>query len=121
MKRLILLSIFLLGIAISCTDRDDDVATVNIRIENNTDFLFSEVRLSQQDTLYENIGTGDFSEYYEYEQAFQTTALTVVADSTTYNYVPEEIPTDSLPIGFYTYELGLDEEEMLTFTFRIDN
>ncbi|MGB3150769.1 MAG: hypothetical protein WBB27_08895 [Maribacter sp.] len=120
MKKLILSAIILLGIAISCTDRDDDVATINIRIKNNTDFFFNEVRLTQRDTTYENVGVGEFSEYFEYEQAFQTAALTIVADSTTFNYVPAEIPTDSLPIGFYTYELGLDEEEMVTFTFRID-
>lgn len=120
MKRLLLLSIILLGISISCTDRDDNVDIVNIRIKNNTDFFFNEVLLVQKDTIYENVGEGEFSEYYEFVQAFQTAALTITTDSTTYNYVPEETPIDSLPIGFYTYELGLDEEDEITFTFKID-
>ncbi len=120
MKRLILLALFLFGIAISCTDRDDDVDMVNIRIKNNTDLFFNEVRVVQKDTIYENIGAGEFSEYYEFEQALQTMALTISTDSTSYNYVPSGVPTDSLPIGFYTYELGLDEEDGVTFTFRID-
>ena len=120
MKRILLLVIFLLGITISCTDRDDDVDRVNIRIKNNTDLFFNEVRVVQKDTVYENVGAGEFSDYFEYEQAFRITALSVTTDSTSLNFVPDETPTDSLPIGFYTYELGLDDEDALTFTFRID-
>ena len=120
MKRLILLALFLLGIAISCTDRDDDVDMVNIRIKNNTDLFFNEVTVVQKDTIYENIGAGEFSEYYEFEQALQAMALTITTDSTSYNYVPSGVPSDSLPIGFYTYELSLDEEDAITFTFKID-
>ena len=120
MKRLILLAVFLLGISTSCTDRDDEVDRVNIRIKNDTDLFFNEVRVVQKDTAYENIGSGEFSEYVEYEQAFRVMALSVTTDSTSLNFVPDEIPSDSLPIGFYTYELGLDDEDALTVTFRID-
>lgn len=120
MKRVLFLSILFLGLLISCTDRDDNVATVNIRIQNSTAQFFNEVRVAQRDTVYENIAAGDFSEYMEYEIAYQTAALTILTDSTSINYFPAEVPSDSLPIGFYTYEITLDEENQLGLTFRID-
>lgn len=120
MKRVFLLSVFSVILLLSCTDRDDNVNMVNIRIQNSTDQFFSEVRVAQRDTVYENIAVGDFSEYLEYEKAFQSSALTILTDSTSLNYFPSEVPSDSLPIGFYTYEITLDEENQVGLTFRID-
>jgi hypothetical protein len=121
MKRVIFLTILALGILLSCTDRDDNVTMVNIRIQNNTAQFFNEVRVSQRDTVYENIAAGDFSEYLEYETAYQTAALTILTDSMSLNYFPTGVPSDSLPIGFYTYEITLDEENQVGLTFRIDD
>lgn len=121
MKRGLLLCILGLVILFSCTDRDDNVDMVNIRIQNSTEQFFSEVRVAQRDTVYENIAAGDFSEYLEYETAFQTATLTILTDSTSLNYFPAGVPSDTLPIGFYTYEISLDEENRVALTFRIDN
>lgn len=121
MKRGLLLCILGLGILFSCTDRDDNVDMVNIRIQNSTKQFFSEVRIAQRDTVYENIAAGDFSEYLQYDTAFQTASLTILTDSTSLNYFPAEVPSDTLPIGFYTYEISLDEENRVALTFRIDN
>jgi len=120
MKRAFLLSIICICLLLSCTDRDDNVNMVNIRIQNSTSQFFSEVRVAQRDTVYENISAGDFSEYLEYETAYQSSALTILTDSMSLNYFPSEIPSDSLPIGFYTYEITLDEENQVGLTFRID-
>lgn len=107
-------------ILFSCTDRDDDVNTVNIRIKNDTDFNFSEVRVTEKDTVYENVLAGEFSEYYAFESAPEEMGLTIISDSATFDYTPRVLAIDSLPIGFYTYELGLDSENQIQFNFRID-
>ena len=108
------------GILISCTDRDDNVDMVNIRIKNDTDFNFTEVRVVEKDTLYENIPAGETSKYYEFLTAAEEMELSVITDSTTYSYMPNALAIDSLPVGFYTYELGIDEENQIEFNFRID-
>lgn len=120
MKRVLLLSFFCIGIFLSCTDRDDNVSMVNIRVQNSTSLFFTEVRIAKNDTVYQNIEAGKFSEYIEYEKAYTTTTLTILTDSTSYNYFPVVVSTDSLPIGFYTYEITLDEENQVGMNFRID-
>jgi hypothetical protein len=120
MKRYFFLIILVVGVLIACTDRDDDVTMVNIRIQNNTETFFSEVRVVGKDTVYKAIAAGEYSKYLEYVAAFQEMALIVVSDSTTLNYSPESVFIDSLPIGFYTYELTLDEANELELNFKID-
>lgn len=120
MKRLFILSIFSIILLFSCTDRDDNVNMVNIRVQNSTELFFNEVQIAQRDTVYENIAANEFSPYLEYETAYQTSALTILTDSTSYNYFPSEVPVDTLPIGFYTYEISLSEENQIELTFRID-
>ncbi|MFT5736736.1 MAG: hypothetical protein ACJAU2_001133 [Maribacter sp.] len=120
MKRYFFLICLAVGVLVACTDRDDGVTMVNIRIQNSTETFFSEVRVVGKDTVYRTIAAGEYSKYLEYAAAFQEMALTVVADSTTLNYSPESVFTDSLPIGFYTYELTLDEANELDLNFKID-
>lgn len=120
MKRFFVLIILAVVATVACTDRDDDVSTVNIRIQNSSASVFQEVRVVGKDTVYENITAGSYSEYLEYDEAFQAMALTVVADSANYNYIPEMEFTDPLPIGFYTYELFFDESNQLDLKFKID-
>lgn len=120
MRKYFVLIVLAVGVLVACTDRDDDLTTVNIRIQNSTKSFFQEVRISDKDTIYENIASGEYSEYLEYTTAFQEMSLTVVADSINYNYSPESVFTDSLPIGFYTYQLSLDETNQLELNFKID-
>jgi len=120
MRKYFFLIVFAVVIFAACTDRDDDVTMVNIRIQNSTAAFLSEVRITGKDTIYENIAAGEYSGYLEYAVAFQEMPLTVVADSANLNYTPELVFTDSLPIGFYTYELSLDESNQLDLNFKID-
>jgi hypothetical protein len=120
MKRYFVLIIVAIITTVACTDRDDDVTTVNIRIQNSTNILFQEVRVAGADTIYEDVAAGDFSNYLEYGEAFEEMSLTVMADSASFSYTPETTFTDSLPIGFYTYELSLDEANQLDLKFKID-
>lgn len=118
-KYVILIGIAILGI-VACTDRDDDIDTVNIRIKNSTSSFFSEVSVVGLDTVYTNIAAGAYSPYIMHGEAFQEMSLTVVSDSTTIRYTPSEMPTDSLPIGFYTYDLSFDDDKQLNFRFQVD-
>jgi len=120
MRKFVLLVLVVVGLAYACTDRDDDLNAVNIRIKNNTETLFNEVLVVENDTVFENIPAGEFSEYIAVQRAFEATALTVITDSITYSYMPAEVSVDSLPIGFYTYELSFDEAQEIDVTFRID-
>lgn len=120
MKRLLVVCVVFFGIFLSCTDQDDNVDMVNIRIKNDTDFLFTEVRIVEKDTVYENISAGEFSEYYEFSNAAEEMGLSIVSDSSSFSYIPNTDVIDSLPIGFYTYEIGIDEGNQVQFKFRID-
>ncbi|WP_405383494.1 hypothetical protein [Maribacter sp. LLG6340-A2] len=120
MKRVYLLAVLSVIVLFSCTDRDDNIDMVNIRIQNSTQFLFNEVRVAQRDTVYENIAPDEFSEYLGYDKAYKTSALTILTDSTSYNYFPDEVPSDTLPVGFYTYQINIDEADNVVLTFRID-
>ena len=120
MKRVFFLIVLCTGMLLSCTDRDDNLDTVNIRIQNSTEKYFNEVRVAKRDTVYENIAAGDFSPYLEYETAYRTSSLTILTDSTSLNYFPTDISLDSLPIGFYTYEITLNGENKVELTFKID-
>ncbi|TDS11617.1 hypothetical protein DFQ03_3644 [Maribacter caenipelagi] len=121
MKRVLLLSVICVVLLFSCTDRDDEVNLVNIRIQNSTKLFFNEVRIAERDTVYENIAAGEFSEYIEFETAYANAAVSILTDSTSLNYIPTAVSSDSLPIGFYTYEISLDEENQVGLTFRIDD
>ncbi|WP_405413528.1 hypothetical protein [Maribacter sp. Asnod1-A12] len=120
MKRFIFLSVICVVLLFSCTDRDDNVNLVNIRIQNSTELFFNEVRIAEIDTVYENVEAGKISKYLEFETAYENAAISIQTDSITLNYVPTEISTDSLPVGFYTYEVILDEENQIDLTFKID-
>ncbi|HDZ03705.1 hypothetical protein LCGC14_0346810 [marine sediment metagenome] len=120
MKRVFLLAVICVVTLLSCTDRDDEFNFVNIRIQNSTELLFTEVRIAQKDTVYENVEAGKFSEYLEFETASSNVAISIQTDSTSLNYIPTEVSYDSLPMGFYTYEISLDEENKVDVTFRID-
>lgn len=104
----------------SCTDKDDAVDMVNIRIKNRTEQFFVEVQIAQGDGVYQNIAAGDYSAYLAFDTAFETTPLTILTDSIRLNYVPSKVLLDSLPIGFYTYEISVDTENQVGLTFRID-
>ncbi len=120
MQRFLILAVMAASVLIACTDRDDDVTTVNIRIQNSTESTFTEVRVIGKDTVYENVAAGDYSNYLEYDEAFEEMSLSIVSDSTTFSYTPNDEFTEPLPIGFYTYELFLDETDQLDLNFKID-
>lgn len=104
----------------ACTDRDDEISSVNIRIQNSTELFFSEIRIAQNDTTYRDVSSETYSEYLEYDFGFMTDEIRVMTDSSSFTYFPSASAIDSLPIGFYTYELFFDAEEQLQLNFKVD-
>ncbi len=116
---IVLLSFGLL--ALSCTDRDDEVNAVFIRIKNASNFTYDEVQVGEQDSLHTNIAAGDYSDYLPYEIAYRYAFISIKAADMTYTLQPIDFVGETeLPLGFYTYELGVVEEGEVLLTFVPD-
>ena len=103
----------------SCDDRDDNLTGPNIRIHNRSSQNFSRVEVRVDTLSFENVSSNGFSDYLEFDVAYQKDTLRIEADSTTINFVPDSI-SNPLPIGLYTYQLDIDDEGELIFNFKID-
>lgn len=114
----ILLFFLFVGIA-SCDDRDDNLTGPNIRIQNLSSQNFSRVEVRVDTLFFENISSDGFSDYMEFDVAYQQDTLRIEADSTIINFVPDSI-SNPLPVGLYTYQLNIDEEGQLIFNFKVD-
>jgi len=114
----LLISIFIFS---ACEDRDDNLNGPNVRIENNSgqNFRFVQVRSENDSIFYENIAPEGFSNYLEYEMAYQQDTLTIETDSTEVRFVPDSI-SDLLPLGLYTYKINISAEGEVELTFKVD-
>lgn len=113
----------LLGLmaALSCTDRDDEVNAVNIRIKNASTFTYDEVQVGEQESLHTNVAPGDYSDYLPYETAYRYAFISIKAADTTYTLQPiDYVGETPLPVGLYTYELEVVEEGEVLLTFVAD-
>ncbi|WP_350287794.1 hypothetical protein [uncultured Croceitalea sp.] len=120
MKR-VLLALFIITLGlVACTDRDDELTTANIRIKNNSAIAFNLVEVITDSLFYENIAADGFSEYIEYEEAFEAMPFTIEADSANYNFTPAQQGLEPLPVGLYTYEVTIDEAGEVVLSFKVD-
>lgn len=121
MKRLIVLLLSVASLTTGCTDRDDDVNEVNVRIKNVSDKTFDEVQVGDAEELHMNISPDDFSEYLVYETAYRYAFIQILSGEETFTLQPIDfVGETALPIGFYTYELNITEEGDITLNFVID-
>ncbi|WP_422083940.1 hypothetical protein [Ulvibacterium sp.] len=115
---------FILALAVlvvGCTDRDDDVDAVNIRIKNTSNIAFDEVQVADAEEVHKNVSSGDYSGYFEYETAYQYAFIQIRSGEETFTLQPIDFVGETpLPIGFYTYELDITEEGNVNLNFRID-
>lgn len=119
MKKILLVFTLVLMAALwACEDRDDNLRGANIRINNQSSLNFNSVQVGDS-IVYENIDAEGFSEYLEFDMAFEEDVLLIETDSTQFNYQPTDT-FDPLPTGLYTYELNITEEGELEFTFKVD-
>jgi len=121
MKRIYIFFLALATITIGCTDRDDEVIAVNIRIQNASSITFDEVQVGDQEEVYMNINPDGFSEYQEYELAYQYAYIQITSGEEVFVLQPIDFVGETpLPIGLYTYVLNIDEEGQVLLDFRID-
>ncbi|MEO1012953.1 MAG: hypothetical protein AAFX53_16765 [Bacteroidota bacterium] len=108
-------------LALACTDRDDDLKAVNLRIKNVSTTTFDEVQVGEAEEVHENVAPGEYSEYLEYETAFRYAFIEIRSGEETFVFQPIDFEAETpLPIGFYTYELNVDEGGDVDLTFVLD-
>lgn len=121
MKKILLSIVITVLIVFACTDRDDELLSANIRINNKSNINFNTVQVRVDTLLFENIPSEGFSNYLAFETAFAADTITIETDSIEYRFIPvDSIIGDPLPIGLYTYELSFDEEGEIVLNFRVD-
>jgi hypothetical protein len=121
MKQFLFALLALVVITSSCSDRDDDLTAVNIRLRNTSEVNFDEVIVGDESQVYENIAPDSFSDYREFETAYRYAYVQITSGEETFVLQPIDfVGEEALPIGIYTYELSLTEEGQVTLEFRID-
>ena len=116
-----LIAIIMITVSISCTDRDDDVEEINIRVRNISDIVFDMVQVGEEDKIHENVSPDSFTEYLQYEEAYRYAYIEIQSGAETYVLQPIDFVGETpLPIGLYTYELNITEEGEVTLNFRVD-
>jgi len=121
MKQLIVLLLSVACLTTGCTDKDDDVNEVNIRIKNVSNLTFNEVQVGDAEEPHMNISPDDFSEYIIYETAYRYAYIQIQSGAETYTLQPIDFVGETeLPIGFYTYELNITGEGDIELNFVID-
>lgn len=115
----VILSVLLF--TIGCTDIDDKVNTINIRINNSSAINFDEVQVGSNEELYTNIAPGDYSDYLVYETAYTYAFIEIKSGEEVFVLQPIDfVGEDELPIGFYTYSLNINEEGEVELQFIVD-
>lgn len=122
MKKAVLILSFVFALSnIGCTDRDDDVELANIRIKNVSDLVFDKVQVGGDEMIHENVASEDFSEYLEYETAYRFDFIRIESGTEIFTLQPIDFVGETpLTLGFYTYELDVDEEGNILLNFVID-
>lgn len=112
----------LLSISFSgCTDRDDDLNAVHIRVRNQSALNFDEVQVGDAEEVHLNVAPDSFSEYFDYETAYRTALIEVTSGAESFVLQPIDFVGETpLPDGFYTYELNITDAGELTLEFMID-
>ena len=121
MKRCILLMVFLATITLSCTDRDDDLVAVNIRIKNASELVFDSVQVGEAEEPITALNPDDYSDYQEFETAYTYAFIQITSGEEIFTLQPIDFVGETpLPLGFYTYELDVTDTGEVLLTFVID-
>jgi len=111
MKKTLIL-ILTIATLISCSNNDDK-GNVNIRLSNSSNFNFENiiVNTSTGNMNYDNLNSGEFSEYKTYELAYRYAFIELLADGETYTLQPiDYVGETPLKNGNYTYEINVNPQ-----------
>jgi len=109
------------ALLMACTDQDDDLDTVNIRIKNSSSLVFDAVLVGTATEPHLNVTPDSYSDYYVYEEAYRYAYIEITSGEETYVLQPIDFVGETpLPVGFYTYELDVTELGEVLLEFVID-
>ena len=111
-----------LGLLASCEeDRDDGVTQAQVRIQNRDTLVFSTVSLGNDFVEFQEVPSGEFSDYQSAAEMPFFSTIRVVTEGNTYTLdaALDGYPA-TLPVGFYTYGLRINTEGELILDFVID-
>ena len=121
MKNLLFLFLVVGGLVLGCTDQDDEVDAVNIRIKNKSSLVFDSVIVGDAQEPHMNIAPDGYSDYLSYEEAYRYAYIEIASGEETFILQPIDFVGETpLPIGFYTYELDITETGEVVLTFVVD-
>lgn len=114
----LIMSFFLLT---GCSDRDDKLVGVHIRIKNESNLTYDQVQVGEGDKLHKNISPGAFSDYLEYESAYSYAYINITSGDENYILQPHDFVGETLlEPGYYTYALNISEEGIVQMEFMVD-
>ncbi|MGB5498344.1 MAG: hypothetical protein WBM77_05405 [Maribacter sp.] len=121
MKQFLILAISILLVNISCTDQNDELNGIQIRVRNVSAINFDTIQVGGDEMVHTNIPPDEYSGYLIYESAYSYAYINITSAEETYILQPIDFVGESaLPLGFYTYEIGLDAEGNVSLNFVID-
>lgn len=121
MKKYLILAISVFLINIGCNDQDDELNGIQIRVKNVSSISFDTIQVGGDEMVHNNILPDDYSGYLIYESAYRYAYINIKSAEETYILQPVDFVGETvLPLGFYTYEIGLDAEGNVTLNFVID-
>ncbi|NND16460.1 MAG: hypothetical protein HKN89_09075 [Eudoraea sp.] len=121
MKKFVSIFVLISIIGVGCTDRDDEVAEVNLRIKNVSSLIFDEVIVGEAVDPHLNVTPDSYSEYFIYETAYTYAFIQITSGEETFVLQPIDFVGETpLPIGFYTYELDVSDTGEVLLNFVID-
>ena len=121
MKKLVVLALVTSTLLLACTDQDDDLEGINIRIKNNSSIVFDAVIVGTAMEPHMNVTPGSFSEYFIYEEAYRYAYIEITSGEEIFILQPIDFVGETpLPIGFYTYELDVTESGEVILDFVVD-
>ncbi|MEB8330637.1 hypothetical protein OO009_14845 [Flavobacteriaceae bacterium KMM 6897] len=109
-------------VCFGCTDRDDSITMANIRVKNVSELNFDSVQVGAEDKIHENVATGAFSAYLEYETAYSYDYIKITSgEEGVFILQPIDFVGETpLTPGFYTYELNVLETGEVQLEFVVD-
>lgn len=121
MKKHLVLLLVVLVASFGCTDRDDAITKVNLRIKNTSAITYESVTVSSDVYTYTNIASGSYSDYLEFDELYSYSYISILANGETHVLQPIDFVGETpLALGFYTYELNIDENGNVILTFKVD-
>lgn len=121
MKNALTLILVFILLATGCTDRDDKITAINIRVENSSGIDFDEVQVGGDEFVHTDVSSGSFSEYLEYETAYEYAYIQIKSGTESYVLQPIDFVGETpLEIGFYTYVLDVSEDGDVSLVFMRD-